>query len=445
MSDPLSSFASLIPTPVSSNSRATSPANPKRQDAATEDPFASLFAPITPDTTSVASSSSQTPIFSDAAPAAEPTRPRPRHGRGASEADWGAFVTVPTSQDPLAESGDDFASPVAAPTGPYASDPSFEFFESFGESARQAASAKRKSVLDELLAHEDDPLYFLSGASTSAASATTGNASNAVEPLSHTTAPSKPPTYSGPTASLLDFDEPHSRVTSSPPPIQPLMDPTHANVLHHTEPITSPIAPAPPYIDRRPTDSFFGAPAFTPSETHATDLLAEAISSSHDPPFPSPEIVNSQPRHARTSSFASRWLRPGRISPSQSTVGNSSSAVSGAAPVSASPSGSSSLAATLTRTMTAALSGGPPPPARENPFAAHIFQPASGAPGYAGERPLGPPSTKVSKFEFKSDDVEEKRAIVLEGRKASTTPVLTSSLASKVCVVVTSNSCFPYK
>jgi hypothetical protein len=415
MSDPLAFIPSLIPTPVPLSSSVTTPRPPK-EDESKDDKFSSLFSPPTPPASRNSTPNSSTPpIFPESSSSTEPTKSRPKgHGRTQSEADWGTFVSVPTTQDPLGDFGEDFASPVGAREGAAQADPSFEFFESFGESARQASDAKRHSVLDELFNHEDDPLYFLAGPSKAAAQSLSGHSPAFSSPEIETGSGPRPIASSSNTAqpSLLDrsidvlFGEPSS--------------PTLGRS-------TAPPSGAPPLLDRRSTTDVLGSPSFTPSESHASGLL-EALSSTHDAPsgVAPKEILPHEP--TRSSSFASRWIptmraeRRGSLSPSVSTSGTPSI------------SASSTLTATLSRTVAAALAGGPPPSAsyRENPFSVHTFVPASGAPGYIGERPRGAASISGGKFEFKTEDAEEKRAVVLEGRKDTTEAVLTQVLASQV-------------
>ena len=81
------------------------------------------------------------------------------HTRTASvESDFGSFVSVPSAEDPLhhplsATDGDG--------VGSFGSLQSFGFFDRFGEEARAATAKNKAGVLDELLQHQDDPLYFL--------------------------------------------------------------------------------------------------------------------------------------------------------------------------------------------------------------------------------------------------------------------------------------------
>ncbi|RPD72705.1 hypothetical protein L226DRAFT_427609, partial [Lentinus tigrinus ALCF2SS1-7] len=112
-----------------------------------EDIFATLFSPPTP-----RASPSRTP---------EPTYSRTsRHVRTESnDSEFGAFVSVPATEDPLHLAN----APEPAPFTPLQN---YEFFDKFTEDARAASERKRREVLGELLQHEDDPMYWLQGTNT---------------------------------------------------------------------------------------------------------------------------------------------------------------------------------------------------------------------------------------------------------------------------------------
>ena len=70
-----------------------------------------------------------------------------------SDSDFGAFVSVEPAEDPLlADFEFDDKHPVLKPT---------TFFDNFAQDAKRKVEEKRRSVLDELLMHEDDPMYWL--------------------------------------------------------------------------------------------------------------------------------------------------------------------------------------------------------------------------------------------------------------------------------------------
>lgn len=47
------------------------------------------------------------------------------------------------------------------PLSPFSPLQNFEFFDKFAEGAKAATEKNKKGFLEELLRHEDDPLYFL--------------------------------------------------------------------------------------------------------------------------------------------------------------------------------------------------------------------------------------------------------------------------------------------
>ncbi|KZT21882.1 hypothetical protein NEOLEDRAFT_1072735, partial [Neolentinus lepideus HHB14362 ss-1] len=134
---PLSNIQLLIPVPSDQPPRKHG--NGSEEDL---DRFASLFSPPTPP-----ASRSLTPMQTQAQAA------KPRHRR--ADSDFGAFVSVPASDDPLRGVGADVVS----------SEPiqNFAFFDKFTEEAKAATQENRRDLVDELLKHEDDPLYWVAG------------------------------------------------------------------------------------------------------------------------------------------------------------------------------------------------------------------------------------------------------------------------------------------
>ncbi|KAG2045427.1 hypothetical protein BDR06DRAFT_1015688 [Suillus hirtellus] len=122
-------------------------------DADEIDCFATLFSPATPPAT-------PTPIFRD-----QPSTSRPQQHRNRTasiDSEFGAFVSVPAAQDLLS-----FDFPVLEPVAlksqrpAIAGNASLHYFDQFTSSAKTVSEQNRRVVLDELLEHEDDPLYFL--------------------------------------------------------------------------------------------------------------------------------------------------------------------------------------------------------------------------------------------------------------------------------------------
>ncbi|KAI0820544.1 hypothetical protein BC628DRAFT_1276649, partial [Trametes gibbosa] len=130
-------IAPLIPLPA------------QRLTSDKDDIFATLFSPPTP---------RASPTHSP-----DPSRPS-RHVRTEStDSDFGAFVSVSAAEDPL-HLGED------AVTTTFALPQNQEFFDRFTEDAKVSSERKRREVLDELLHHEEDPLYWLQGTGNANAS-----------------------------------------------------------------------------------------------------------------------------------------------------------------------------------------------------------------------------------------------------------------------------------
>ncbi|KAG8215521.1 TLD-domain-containing protein [Butyriboletus roseoflavus] len=127
------------------------------------DRFATLFSPATPPATPTLTATVQLP------PIDGPTTRARKSTQGSADSDFGAFVSVPPSQDPLLHPTSD-APPGPPPLPPPPSHPnnlSLGYFDQFTAHAKFAAERNRREVLDELLQHQDDPMYFLDTHSTS--------------------------------------------------------------------------------------------------------------------------------------------------------------------------------------------------------------------------------------------------------------------------------------
>jgi len=144
------------------------------------DKFATLFAPATP---------RASPDLGFAPLPELPPSDAHRqasHRRAASDSsqqsDFGAFVSVSAFDDPLSANiieEDGLQAPmVATPTTatpttttyskdaqdtkpPFHTNHSLSFFDQFAQDAKQRSTTRRSVLLEELLKHEDDPLYFL--------------------------------------------------------------------------------------------------------------------------------------------------------------------------------------------------------------------------------------------------------------------------------------------
>lgn len=104
------------------------------------DKYATLFSPATP---------RASPTFDD--PVSSGHAIKQRHYRPPSSS-HPAFVSVSTMDDPLA---------LATSSPSVEENSTLSFFEQFGEEAKAAVSRKKHGVLDELLEHQDDPLFWV--------------------------------------------------------------------------------------------------------------------------------------------------------------------------------------------------------------------------------------------------------------------------------------------
>ncbi|KAH9476519.1 Oxidation resistance protein 1 [Psilocybe cubensis] len=79
----------------------------------------------------------------------------------------------------------------SASTATSSTNPTLSFFDQFAQDAR-ARTARRSALLEELLMHEDDPMYFVKGETATSASASSASVSQPVLPLPSSPAPSNP-------------------------------------------------------------------------------------------------------------------------------------------------------------------------------------------------------------------------------------------------------------
>jgi hypothetical protein len=111
-----------------------------------EDLFATLFSPPTPPASPFPALAPDNMITTSN------TKPQsPRHSRrfSTSSSEFGSFVSVPTTEDPLYANHQAAFSPI-----------SLQFFDQFTDHAVKS-NAEKRQVLDELLLHQDDPLYWV--------------------------------------------------------------------------------------------------------------------------------------------------------------------------------------------------------------------------------------------------------------------------------------------
>jgi hypothetical protein len=387
MPSPLKSIPPLIPLPAGNGTpiiHSTPPAKPDIDDL-----FATLISPPTPPASPRPFASSS--IFT------HPSNPCPPAGSitsaSSTESDFGAFVSVPASEDPLSQPSYGEASPSRLRSGSRRSGASAEFFAE----ARAATARNQQGLLTELLEHEDDPMYWHEHPSS---------------PL--------------PSSSQLPSQSPIPAVSSgTTTPQPPQSQPTPDSAVHILGTLVEPVK--------------------TVVESKVVNPLLEALNeaTSEDtfappPPPPRAESVDIPPRRRETVS-GSPLARSPSLPPSPSRP---------SPPVLSRVDSVSTFSSTSlpSRWMTSFLTYRGPPPSTTppaglghtrgdithgSPFAASPFVPASGAPGFDGDRAWN------KGFDTGSNGAKspERREVQLLGRNQSTRVVLETSLASAVCPI----------
>jgi len=314
----------------------------RKEDEAMFDKFAILFSPPTP-------RASPTPEASSDDIWKPSSRPTEYHEHPTSpDSEFGSFVSVPASEDPLASfpSLGDMSSPSGPSQSPsrprHTHNVSLDFFDKFG---REAKERDRRGYLDELLLHEDDPLYWLKDGKNDAAQRRPKSETNTRETGD---------------APLIDLDFGSRAPESS----KPAHSTRAANVSSPT---------------RSPTRST------TLSLPHTLAPPVASISSaSSSPPTPDPSTETRPPLPARSSSYqtlssiSSRWMS------SLATPKNSTSQSSALESL-FTPSFVSHTRSSTVPTQTIHETPFSGATHHSSPFAPHVFVPTSGAPGFKGD------------------------------------------------------------
>lgn len=356
--------------------------------------FATLFTPATPPATPT--------------PDQPPTTTRPQHHRNrtvSAESEFGAFVSVPAAMDPLS-----FDFPVTEhPASELSGNASLDYFDQFTSSAKTASEQSRRVVLDELLEHEDDPLYFLQA-----------HGQPPSPPLSETrlASPQASVIVSSPpqipeSSNLIDID------TKPPSPPSPKL------------PIRTPSIPSQsPAIARTPLPPRLSGTASPPS-AHPPPTSSSSL------PFPSSSSSSTPPAHATLSRLSSSWvssLLPSARSRQSTAPSTSTSTMVHSAP---GPVSQSSLPPHIH--IAHSTSG----ITRGTPFASQPYIPPSGAPGFAGDRTWdkGFSDTLEDEEMFEVNGVLSKskkggkkvgKGVKLVGRREGTVGVLSEDIANLV-------------
>ncbi|KAF9494142.1 TLD-domain-containing protein [Pleurotus eryngii] len=402
---------------MTATSSTTSSSNPVDLEA-DFDKFATLFSPATPR----ASPTQQAIPLPDIESRSAPTQPH--HSRGGpstgSADDFGAFVSVPAVEDPLA-AFDTLDSPLAEPHtldsvagSSKRRSAGLDFFDKFSRDAKAASERNKKGVLDELLQHEDDPLYWLKDAKEDPRAVLISNDAEKrqddefgemVQAGSPRSSRDEPLVDLGfdDFASLRQVDS-RSSDTSRDKPNSHSSSPTRRSnrwsrtahpPLHrkrssslHPPTLASPIAS---------TSSATSAPY--PAGGHPENYLPSVF-----PPRPVPVRSSS---YQTLSSLSSKWMSSfkssNRQSPPTNTLESLFAPFASVAPSQSTSSphqSSASQIPTLHHASTLPFASSsippvqishgtpfapPPPNSTTSPFGPHIYIPPTGAPGYAGE------------------------------------------------------------
>ena len=379
---------------------------PSTQVSINIDKFATLFSPATPP-----ASPTLEPIDAVSGPSRMPY-PRPRsynHDRrdiSGSDPDSGLFVSVQATDDPLSS----FDSALPPPTEASSSsrnDPdhnrkssSLRFFGKFAQEAKEAAERNKRGVLDELLLHEDDPLYWLKEQDHESAlkpddtpwpplQPSEGESESSISAYSRESLDADSDT----SRSLMDLDQdfftvkPGYNPASSPP-----------NNTH------TPISVSPQSPSRSPTQLARAtlAPPVASTSTASSTPLSEISD-----PLSDNGMHEEHPTARRSTSYqtlSSRWMSS-LLKSHPSNPNNTGHSGPGSLETlfnSETPSAERRKhrsrsndahphtvrhAHTLASTSAVHISHGTPfgHHPRNSPFAPHFYTPPSGAPGFAGE------------------------------------------------------------
>jgi hypothetical protein len=121
-----------------------------------EDLFATLFSPPTPPASPLPISTSDDTAATTSTKHEQYTHPR---SFSTSSSEFGSFVSVPVTEDPLYADKQAVFSSISPINH-------LQFFDQFTDHANKS-NAQKRQVLDELLLHQDDPLYWLNDANES--------------------------------------------------------------------------------------------------------------------------------------------------------------------------------------------------------------------------------------------------------------------------------------
>ncbi|KAL1666349.1 TLD-domain-containing protein [Schizophyllum commune] len=392
-------------------------------DEAAFDKFATLFSPATPR----ASPTPEGKAAMNAPPVAQ-RRPPPI---ATFDSEFGSFVPVSANEDPLSfMSSSPSVSTLPPPIQPSVTprtpqvaahpatttgnvkpnhtraNPSLDFFDAFGREAKEASERNKRQVLDELLLHDSDPLCFLAPPCSSVTSFSPSLID--FDPLAE---PEKPATLADDVASTSTgphHHHHHHHHVGSPTRQSTLTPSTLAPPLTSSSSVSS--KPATPAIEHPPEFPF---PSSSPPPRSQSMQTLSGLSSSWLSTIREHGLSSILPAtHTRQATDPGRTL-PGHPNPHPHTPGHTP---------------------TQPVTITHNTPFTPTGPAH-SPFAAHVYIPPSGAPGFRGEAYDWDKGYSVElERELQASGASSRGlgGVVLTGRNPNTEVVLTNETADSI-------------
>ncbi|THH01682.1 hypothetical protein EW145_g6872 [Phellinidium pouzarii] len=407
---------------------------PSCKPSATEDHFAVLTMPSS-------LSPSHRPVFqASASNPKSPTqiaRPRPSLDKDAlstASSELGSFVSVSTAEDPLL-SNDSAITDISTDAGKssFVEAQSLENFEKFAEDAKTRTERNERRVLDELRAHEKDPLAWLGAAGKDPSSKSDYSGINGTDDTDNSIATA----LSEAKSTFLDLWTHKLKVASpanNPDANTPTSPQSTSRTNIHRARSRSPpafSASLPSSISATLTRGWMptllssprAAPA-TPTASSSSPSLSTFSSYFHEAPSENHDenvTTGLSPTQSTLHALFTRAHAQPSMSPSSSPQSSRHRhfATEGHAPEHA-----TTLPVSLPSRESLAETW---PSTRPSPFAAHKYFAPSGAPAFEGDHNW---NTAGFEFEAGNNGAGAEKGVTLLGRKELTTPVLDGALAN---------------
>ncbi|KAF9039853.1 hypothetical protein BJ165DRAFT_343057 [Panaeolus papilionaceus] len=344
-----------------------------------------------------------------------------RSGSVSSQSDFGSFVSVAEFDDPLSADFGSFEeqqlpNPLESASKQSAAPASKTFFDAVTKDATKSAAERRSLILDELLEHEDDPMYFLKDLKFGGSAKPEPDINKSLPPAMSPTSPAPNPPPKSPSAWKIHspplpphqsppvdvedgldhhyFASPQSNIVD---PKQPLSRRSSNLARTASLPLTTPPSLAPPIsspnVVAQSSTSYLNV---DPLDLNKTDTNPQANLSSYQSLSNIPTKWMSS--LLRPSSIPSQGAKPSLESIFNDHLSNSGSPSSSPSSTHSSlqdsrrrgSSNSPTRAKTLPQPIQPNITHGTPfAPATithsNSPFASHVYIPPSGAPGFKGE------------------------------------------------------------